>query len=60
MNHGLQPVPIINPVTGRFGGDLFRRQFFAESSINFLTFQQNLVPVSAKYDGRFDEIILDE
>ena len=32
-------------VTGRFGGDLFRRQFFAESSIKFWTFRQKNLPV---------------
>ena len=44
-------------VMGRFGGDMFRRQFFAESSMKFGTFRQNFVPISAKYEGCFDERI---
>ena len=47
-------------VTGRFGGDPFRQQFFAESSIKFWTFGRIFLPASAKYDGRFGEIIFDE
>ena len=40
--------PTATAVTGHFGGDPFRRQFFAESSMKFWTFRQFFLPVSAK------------